>query len=324
MDEAERTTSRDPDATTGDSAGPPLWPRAMPTTSVHALTERIRELEDAVRCRDEFLAILAHELRNPLAPIRNVAQILQTLSHADPTLTTAGQILARQTAHMSRLVDDLFDTARSSWGRLALDMKLVDAGAILAAALETVRPRLTAALDRVTIELPQEPLLVRADETRLAQIFCNLLDNAVKYTPEGGRIEVEARAESGDAVIRIRDTGFGIPEEMLSSIFELFTQVRPERDRSRGGLGLGLPLVKRLVEMHGGSVEAKSDGPDRGSEFVVRLQLAVAALPAVQMISPRRAGRTSSGRFASTPVRGASGVQRGDGASMTGGESMGD
>jgi len=316
MDEAERTPFGDRE-TAGDSAGP-LWPRTMPTASVPVLTARIRELEDAVRCRDEFLAILAHELRNPLAPIRNVAQILQTLSHSDATLTTAGQILARQTAHMGRLIDDLFDTARSSWGRLALHMKLVDAGAVLAGALETVRPRLTAALHRVTIELPQEALLVRADETRLAQVFCNLLDNAIKYTPEGGRIEVDARAESGDVVVRVRDTGFGIPGEMLSSIFELFTQARPEHDRSRGGLGLGLPLVKRLVEMHGGFVEAKSDGPDQGSEFVVRIPLAVAAAPALQVISPHRPARASTGRSAHAPLRGAAELQPGDAASRSG------
>lgn len=311
MDEAEPTAFRDADTAIGDCAAARAFTRAVPPTSasVAALAARIRELEDAVRCRDEFLAILAHELRNPLAPIRNVAQILQTLRHTDPTLTTAGQILARQTAHMSRLVDDLFDTARSTWGCLALDMKLVDVGAVLAGAVETMRPRLAAALHRVAVELPQEPLLVRADDTRLSQIFCNLLDNAVKYTPEAGRIEVEALAESGHAVVRVRDSGFGIPEGMLTSIFDLFTQARPDRDRSRGGLGLGLPLVKRLVEMHGGCVEAKSDGPDRGSEFVVTLPLAVAA-PSARHMS---AGPPTTRRSNSAALRGVSDADDGDG-----------
>jgi signal transduction histidine kinase len=240
---------------------------------IDALSERIRELETALHRRDEFLAILAHELRNPLGPIRNVAQIVRTLAASDDRLAKASDILERQVAHMSRLVDDLFDTARLRWGRLALKTELVDAAAILSSAVEAMQPRFASRNQALTMKLPHDVLLVHADSIRLTQVFCNLLDNATNYTPDRGQVEVEALLDGDAAVIRIADNGSGIPESMLTSIFELFTQVQPTPHETRCGLGLGLPLVKKLVEMHHGSIEARSQGPGRGSEFVIRLPL---------------------------------------------------
>jgi signal transduction histidine kinase len=240
---------------------------------IDALSQRIRELEAALHRRDEFLAILAHELRNPLAPIRNVAQTVRTLAASDDRLVKASDILERQVAHMSRLVDDLFDTARLRWGRLALKTELVDVAAVLSSAVEAMQPRFASRNQALTMKLPHDVLLVHADATRLTQVFCNLLDNATKYTPDRGKVEVEALLDVDAAVIRIADTGSGIPESMLAAIFELFTQVRPAPDETLCGLGLGLPLVKKLVEMHQGTIEARSEGPGRGSEFVIRLPL---------------------------------------------------
>ena len=235
---------------------------------------RIQELEAALRGRDEFLAVLAHELRNPLAPICSAARLVRALGDSDERLMKASDILERQVAHMSRLVDDLLDTARMTWGRLTLETEAVNAASILSDAVETMQPQFAARRHALAVKLLHAELQVHADPTRLAQVFCNLLGNAAKYTPDGGRIEVEAQRDGDDAVVRIADTGVGIPSSMLSAIFDLFTQVTPAVDRSAGGLGLGLPIVKRLVEMHHGTVHAKSDGPGKGSEFVVRLPLA--------------------------------------------------
>ncbi|HJU21982.1 MAG TPA: ATP-binding protein [Casimicrobiaceae bacterium] len=239
--------------------------------SEQALLGRIGELEQALRDRDEFLAVLAHELRNPLAPIRSVAEIVRKVAHSDANLAKASDVLERQVAHMCRLVDDLLDTARLRWGRFILESENVDVASVLSGAIETMQPRVAAKRHSLAVDLPNETLPVHGDPTRLAQVFCNLLDNAVKYTPDGGMIEVNALRDGDVVVVGIRDTGVGIPAPMLTAIFDLFTQVKPARDCSRGGLGLGLSLVKTIVEMHEGSVEARSDGPGRGSEFVVKL-----------------------------------------------------
>ena len=254
--------------------------------SEQALAGRVRELEQALRDRDEFLAVLAHELRNPLAPIRSVAEIIRKVAHSDDNLTRASDVLERQVAHMCRLVDDLLDTARIRWGRLVLESEVVNIASVLSDAIETMQPPLAARRHSLSVVLPEETLPVHADPTRLAQVFCNLLDNAIKYTPDGGTIVVDASRDGDDVVVRVRDTGVGIPAPMLNAIFELFTRVTPASDCTGGGLGLGLSLVKTIVEMHEGSIQARSDGPGKGSEFVVKLP--------VSRAKPNGEGRSST------------------------------
>ena len=233
-----------------------------------------RDLREAHIRKDEFLAILAHELRNPLAPIRNSLHILRlTNRDDDPTVKRAGETMERQVDHMVRLVDDLLEVSRITRGKIELRMQAVDLATVLRSAAETSRPLIDEAGHRFSMEIPPEPLVLRADPVRLAQIFANLLNNAAKYTSPGGQIRLAVRRENGGVVVSVRDTGIGIPRDMLPRVFELFTQVDRHVDRAQGGLGIGLTLVKRLVEMHDGTVEAHSEGPGRGSEFVVRLPL---------------------------------------------------
>jgi|SRR6185312_13059943 len=265
-----------------------------PAHSDAALSNRIRELEGALRDRDEFLAVLAHELRNPLAPIRNVAEIVRACADSDERLRKLGDILERQVAQMSRLVDDLFDTARMRWGRLTLAREVVDVATVLSGAVETMKPRFVSRSLALSLTIRHEALPANADPTRLTQIFCNLLDNAAKYTPDGGRIEIEVRRDGNHALVRVEDSGIGIPDRMLTAIFEPFTQVKSASEQARGGLGLGLPIVKKLVEMHGGSVEARSDGPGRGAEFVVKLPLTGVEASEKKAISAMSNRRTQS------------------------------
>ncbi len=238
------------------------------------LTER-RRLEESLRESDrrksEFLATLAHELRNPLAPIRNALEILRRTGGDGPVVEQARCVMERQVRQMVRLVDDLLDIARISRDKLELRRERVELAAAVQSAVETSRPLLDAGGHRLTVVLPSEPIWLDADLTRLAQVFLNLLSNAAKYTERGGEIRLTAERQGPEVVVRVRDTGIGIPAEMLPRIFEMFTQVDQSLERSQGGLGIGLTLVKRLVEMHGGSIEARSDGPGLGSEFVVRL-----------------------------------------------------
>jgi PAS domain S-box-containing protein len=256
------------------------------------LRERAEQLAEADRHKDEFLAMLAHELRNPLAPIRNA---LQTERLADPSpkpgVQEAREIMERQVEHLVRLVDDLLDVSRISRGKIQLHKERIDLATVLARAIEGSRPIIDGRNHVLELVLPNEMLLVEADPVRLAQVFLNLLTNAAKYTPEGGRIQLLAEVvlasalphsggdEQQEVVVRVRDTGVGIPAEMLAQVFDLFTQVDPTLDRTEGGLGIGLTLVRRLTEMHGGRVEAFSAGPGRGSEFVVRLPLAAREMP---------------------------------------------
>jgi len=230
-----------------------------------------REVQDADRRKNEFLAMLAHELRNPLAPIRSAVHVLRLLGSADPQVRWAQDVIDRQVQQMVRLVDDLLDVSRITRGKITLQTEPVDLGAVVARAVETSRPLIDQREHQLTVSLPREPVRVEADATRLAQVLANLLNNAAKYTEKGGYIGLGATLEDGEAVVRVRDSGMGIPAEMLSSIFDLFTQVDRALDRSQGGLGIGLTLVRRLVEMHRGTVQAFSAGPGRGSEFVVRL-----------------------------------------------------
>jgi signal transduction histidine kinase len=232
-----------------------------------------RRAEEADRRKDEFLATIAHELRNPLAPIRNAVAVLRMGPPAD----AAGKLLEmmeRQLAHLVHLVDDLLDVARVTSGKIVLRPERLDLRAVVEVAVETSRPAIDAARHELAVRLPADPLPADGDRTRLTQVLTNLLTNAAKYTPDGGRIEVTAGRTDGAALVRVADTGVGIPAEMLPKVFEVFTQVGRSVDRSQGGLGLGLALVKTLAEMHGGAAWAESPGPGRGSTFFVRLPLA--------------------------------------------------
>ena len=243
--------------------------------SIQNLKEAEEALREADRRKDEFLAMLAHELRNPLAPILNAVQLLRLLGLRGPRLDGARDMIERQVSHLVRLVDDLLDVSRVSRGKIQLQKGPLDLRAVVRLAVETSRPLIEARRHRLAMSSPSEPVPVDGDATRLAQVVSNLLNNAAKYTDEGGRIDLAVeRAGEGDgaeAVLRVRDSGRGIDPAALANLFELFYQVDRNLDRSEGGLGIGLSLVKSLVEMHGGRVEAHSEGRGKGSEFVVRL-----------------------------------------------------
>jgi PAS domain S-box-containing protein len=232
------------------------------------------KLIEADRRKDEFLATLAHELRNPLAPIRNSLHVLRRANASNPDARRMQEIMERQVAHMVRLVDDLLELSRISRGQIQLKKERVALAAIVEHAVESSRPFVERHRHQLAISLPAEPMFVEGDMVRLSQVFANLLNNAAKYTEDGGRIALSARCEGGAVVVSIRDTGIGIPSDMLSRVFEMFTQVDSVLRRTQDGLGIGLSLVRSLVEMHGGSAEARSDGLGHGSEFTVRLPLA--------------------------------------------------
>jgi signal transduction histidine kinase/ActR/RegA family two-component response regulator len=235
------------------------------------LQEQAVALKLADRSKNEFLATLAHELRNPLAPIRNALQVMRLAGGDGKAVDQSRAMIERQVQQMVRLVDDLLDLSRISSGKLELRRKRIELAGVINAALEASHPLIEACGHELTVTLPPEPVHLDADPTRLAQVFLNLLNNAAKYTPQGGHIWLTVERQNGEAVVRVRDTGVGIAAEMLPRIFELFTQVEGTLERSHGGLGIGLALVRRLVEMHGGTVEARSEGLGRGSEFLVRL-----------------------------------------------------
>jgi len=237
------------------------------------ITDRKRAekaLREADRRKDEFLAMLAHELRNPLAPIRNSLHILNLTTRNDATLVRVGEMMERQVNHMVRLVDDLMEVSRITRGKIELKREPVEVAAFIRSAVETSRPLIEAAGHQLEIEIPPETLTLDGDGVRLTQVVANLLNNAARYTPEGGRIWLKVRREGDAIAVSVRDTGTGIAAEMLPQVFELFTQVNRSA-RTQGGLGIGLTLVKSLVEMHGGSVEARSEGLGKGAEFIVRL-----------------------------------------------------
>ncbi|HWA98935.1 MAG TPA: response regulator [Pirellulales bacterium] len=230
-------------------------------------------LRDADRQKDEFLAMLAHELRNPLAPIRNAAQILLLKGSEIPELQWAREVIDRQVHLMTRLVDDLLDVSRITTGKLELRTQIVDLAQVVRAAVETSLPLIERDQHQLSLSLPAEPVVVNADVIRLAEVFSNLLNNAAKYTERGGRIELRVEGGLTDAAISVKDSGIGISKEMLPRVFNLFTQVDRHLHRNQGGLGVGLTLARRLVEMHGGTIEAHSAGLNMGSEFIVRLPL---------------------------------------------------
>ncbi|HET7670202.1 MAG TPA: PAS domain S-box protein [Burkholderiales bacterium] len=235
--------------------------------------KRVEALETTERQTQEFLAVLAHELRNPLAPISNALNLLARKSTADPAEIWVRDVLTRQTAQLSRLVDDLLDISRITRAALVLDRKPADLRTILRHAADASMQWFEGRRQTLAVSLPEERLVAEVDEVRMGQVVQNLLHNASKYTPEGGAIELAAHRQGDDAVITVRDNGIGMTPEVLATAFELFKQARQGLDRAQGGLGVGLTLVQRLVKMHGGSVEAKSEGPGRGSEFVVRITL---------------------------------------------------
>jgi signal transduction histidine kinase len=238
------------------------------------LRRRVEQLAEMDRRKDEFLATLAHELRNPLAPLRNSLHILRMSGDSGPASERIHEMMERQINHMVRLVDDLLEVSRITRGKIELRRERVELAAVLRSAVETSRPLIEAARHQLAITVPPEPLILEADPVRLSQVIANLLNNAAKYTEEGGQIWLTARLEGGDAAVSVRDTGLGIPADMLSRVFDMFAQVDRTLKRSQGGLGIGLTLARTLVEMHGGRVEARSDGLGKGSEFTVRLPLA--------------------------------------------------
>ncbi|MES2481621.1 MAG: ATP-binding protein [Pseudomonadota bacterium] len=221
--------------------------------------------------KDEFLATLAHELRNPLAPIRNGLQVMKLARNDAEAVEQARAMMERQVGHMVRLIDDLLDLSYISQGKLELRRERVEVSAVLRNAAETSHPLIVRMDHTLSLAVPPVPIYLDGDMTRLAQVFSNLLNNAAKYTERGGRIRLTAERQGSDAVVTVEDNGVGIPADMLGKVFEMFTQVDRSLERSKGGLGIGLSLVRRLVELHGGSVQARSDGDGRGSAFVVRL-----------------------------------------------------
>jgi signal transduction histidine kinase/ActR/RegA family two-component response regulator len=238
------------------------------------LTRLTDALQSADRKKDEFLAMLGHELRNPRAPISAGAQLLRLVPGSDPRVVRTSEMIARQVKQMTRIVDDLLDVSRVTRGLVTLERAPLDLREVINAAVEQARPLVDARRQALTLRLPAEPIGVYGDQARMIQVLGNLLSNAVRYTPERGAIIVAAWAEEDRAVAAVQDNGVGIPPALMPELFDLFTQGSRSVDRSQGGLGLGLALVKHLVELHGGVVEAASEGPGRGATFTVRLPLA--------------------------------------------------
>jgi PAS domain S-box-containing protein len=271
------------------------------------IEQLVGELEEADRRKNEFLATLAHELRNPLAPIRHAVQLLrlaldgqlaqpplQQQLDQPPVQQQALGLIERQVGQMVRLIDDLLDVSRITKNKLQLRKERVELAAAIRSALETSRPLIDKAGHELTVLLPPEPVYLDADLTRLAQVFTNLLNNSTKYTESGGRIRLTAETRDGEVVVSVRDTGVGITAEHLPHLFEMFSQAAPALERSGGGLGIGLALARGVVELHGGSIAAQSEGLGRGSELIVRLP--VAAAPAELPQQPQPAGTSEEPR----------------------------
>ena len=269
--------------------GPPVF-----TAHVRDITDRkelenqlrqyIADLSEADRRKDEFLAMLAHELRNPLAAI---GYAMQLLSSSPDQASVATEITQRQVGQLSHLIDDLLDVSRITTNRIQLRKEPVDAGELVSRAVVTARPAIEQHYHRLVVDVASQEMPLFADPTRIEQVIVNLLANAAKYTPEGGEISVKVYPEDEHAVIKVKDSGIGIPREMLTRVFELFTQVEPTLDRAQGGLGIGLTIVRHLTEMHGGTVSATSEGLGKGTEFSVRLPLSqIRAATTVPVATP--------------------------------------
>lgn len=265
-----------------------------------ALRARSRQFEirKADNSKDEFLAMLGHELRNPLAPIGAAAQLLEIVATDPERVRHASRIIARQVGHMTSLIDDLLDVARVTRGLITLDHESLDLRYILSEAVEQVNPSLRAKKHQLALHLPPEPATVLGDRKRLIQVVTNILSNASKYTPDGGSIAARLQVNAGEVVLAISDNGIGMTSAVVGRIFELFAQAERTPDRSQGGLGLGLSLVRSLVESHGGSVSAQSEGLGKGSVFTIRLPF-TASVPASSETTP--AGLQASSIFV-TPL----------------------
>ncbi|MGZ5036760.1 MAG: hybrid sensor histidine kinase/response regulator [Usitatibacter sp.] len=233
--------------------------------------KRMETLEEQGRHLTEFLAMLAHELRNPLAPIRNALGIMSMQGDLPPQASWARAVIDRQTVHLSRLVDDLLDVSRITRGKLRMQTEPIDMNAAAQRAIESTRPLIDSRRHRLEIALSPDPLLVHGDMTRLTQVILNVLNNAAKYTPEGGDIRIESGIEDGQVAVRVRDNGAGIPANLIDQVFDMFAQGERTLDRSEGGLGIGLTLARRIVELHGGSIAVASEGVGKGAEFVIRM-----------------------------------------------------
>jgi len=264
-------------------------------TDIHDLRKTEQELRENDRRKDEFLAMLAHELRNPLAPIYNATQALKRVGGPDPQVRQLRDMIERQVKYMSRLVDDLLDVSRITRNKITLRKENLEMLTVVGRAVETSRPLIDARKHHLNVSFPHDPVLVEGDLTRLSQVISNLLDNAAKYTEEGGNIWLSVENEGSQVVIRVKDDGVGIPPHILPHVFDLFTQADRTLDRSQGGLGIGLTLVRRLVELHGGRVEARSSGHGMGSEFVIYLPAATRAESNLEVPAPV-AGVTSVNR----------------------------
>jgi PAS domain S-box-containing protein len=260
------------------------------------ITERQRAeaaLQEADRRKEEFLAVLSHELRNPLAPIRMAVGMLHRIDPPEPKLQELRDTIERQTVQLTRLLDDLLDVSRIASGKIAIGKECVSLSLAITSAVEAVRPLIDLHGHELRVNAPAEPIYIQGDVARLSQIIANLLNNAAKYTEKGSRIEMTVAREGGEAVIRVKDPGIGISPDQIPRIFEMFAQVDPTLERGQGGLGVGLALTKTLVELHGGRIEAKSAGLGKGSEFIVRLP-ALPAPPAPRPERRREAGAVSS------------------------------
>jgi two-component system CheB/CheR fusion protein len=246
-------------------------------TDLREQLETLRNQVDASQAsnhrKDLFLSTLSHELRNPLAPLTNAIALIRMTARPTPELEYPLRIIERQVESLRRLVDDLLDLSRIGAGKVELARERVAVHEILHLAIESTGPLVRERRHRVEVLLPESPMFVEVDRARIVQVFVNLINNAAKYTPEGGEIWIRGTTEANEAVVHVEDTGVGIPHDMLPRIFDLFTQVESSRAYSRGGLGIGLSLVKNLVTLHDGSVQVRSDGPGKGSVFTVRLPM---------------------------------------------------
>ncbi|MCC2971415.1 ATP-binding protein [Massilia sp. IC2-476] len=249
--------------------------------SINQMLDRLHRQQEHLQRehqrKDEFLAMLAHELRNPLAPISSAAQLLRMLFANEPRIKQTSEVISRQVAHMTHLVDDLLDVSRVTRGLATINRTQVELGAVVREAVEQIVPLIETRRHRLTLDIASHPMPVNGDRTRLIQVVANLLGNAAKYTPDGGQLRVSLQQQGDRAVLQVQDNGIGIDPDLLPEVFDLFTQGERTPDRAQGGLGLGLALVKKLVELHDGAVDADSKGPGQGSSFTVRLPL----LPAV-------------------------------------------
>ncbi len=286
---------------------------AIENARLHEAERRARaRAEDADQHKDEFLAMLGHELRNPLAPIWTALEVMRQLPREDDRQIWAREAIARQVTQLSRLVDDLLDVSRINLGKIDLRLEPLDLGAVALQALEASRPLLSERDHQVTAELPEAPVRVQGDAVRLTQVIANLLNNAAKYTDPRGRVRLRVACEGNEATVSVSDTGIGIPAGMIERVFDLFAQGRDARARSKGGLGIGLTLVKRLVEMHGGYVRVSSAGEGHGSDFVLGLPL-LAAAPVVEIAgvrAVRRGGRARRVLIADDNIEAADALRR--------------